>query len=343
MFKKIKFVALSITVLTILAVNANAAGRQFTTQGQLTDGTPVHMTVVAPEESKQQAEQILSSALSVIVRIDGQLFGGGGLATQINNLQKGQALRLPSYVFYMVKSATTLSAQTKGFFDIAAPSQSNAFSKRDWRRISLDRENLTISFKSSGMKLDLSKISKGYYVDIALNEIAKAGFNNAMVNVGPISRNRGHNIFTPWNIQIGFGGNAQHSKYAYRAFNYNIRNVGAATITPTGLGRNLIDGKTRNPVGDPMMKSITILANDATTATAFGLAAYAIGSKGAIKFVDRNDAIKGIMVDQQGQIVASKDLNTSSLTKESRWPVYGKASGGPNDLKQKRREEASGL
>ncbi len=342
MFKRIKFMVVSITALTIFAVGADAAERQFTRQGQLMDGTPVQMVVVAPGSSKKQAEQTLSAALSAIVKIDGQLFGSGGLAARINSLQKGQALRLPSYVFYMVKSATTLSAQTKGFFDITTPSDSNAFSKRDWRRISLDRDNLSITFKSSGMKLDLSRISKGYYVDIALNEIARAGFANAMVNVGPISRNRGHNIFTPWNLQIGFGGNTPHSKYAYRAFDYSIRNVGAATITPTGLGRNLIDGKTRKLVGNPAMKSITILANDATTATAFALAAYAIGSKNAIKFVDRNDAIKGIMVDQQGQIIASKDLNASSMTRTNRWPIYGKASGGPNDLRQKRREEAAG-
>ena len=119
-----------------------------------------------------------------------------------------------------------------------------------------------------------------------------------------------------------------------------VPTAAAATVTPNGLGRGLIDGRNKEPVADGVMTSITIFANDATTATAFALAAYAVGPKHGIVYVEKHPEVKGVMVDNGGQLVASNGLGSTNKTITNRWPAEG-TNRGPNNLGQKRREEAS--
>jgi len=338
--KKIIFIlSLLILISSPALASAKDGNRQFTSRGILTDGTPVFITVVASGSDEKRANQATNSALSRIRWLDHQLFGPQGLETGINSLPKDQPLKLPPDAFVLIEKAIQLSAQSDSWFDVAAPSPKHVFVRRDWRRIVLDKKGQTISFKSDDMKLDLKKISKGFYVDMAMAELSSAGFENAMAQVGPVHRNRGHDIFTPWNVQIGFG-NAPDSQFAHRVYNYNMSNIAAATVTPNGLARGLIDGRNKKPVPGNAMRSITVFARDASTATAFALVVYAVGQKRGIQYVDRHTGIEGIMVNNSGQIETSADFNISNLKAAKRWPQSGRGDDGPNDLRQKRREEA---
>lgn len=317
-----------------------SASRQFSAQGILTDGTPMSITVVGYGSDEASANSTIASAINRARWLDYHLFSPDGLESKINSLPIGVSLKLPPDVFALIEKAVELSAQSDNWFDVAAPAPRHWFFNRDWRRIVLDKERQTISFKSGDMKLDLRRISKGYLADMTLDELLRAGFSNVMVEVGPVHRNRGHDIFTPWNVQIGFG-DSKGGGFAHRVYNYNLTNVATATVTPTGLGRGLIDGRNKRPVDDFPIQSVTIFANDAATATAHALAVYAIGPKRGMQYVDKHPEIKGIMVDNSGQIFTSADLNTSSLKAINRWPTSGGVDGGSNDLRQKRQEEAA--
>ncbi|OQA61693.1 MAG: ApbE family protein [bacterium ADurb.Bin270] len=339
----------ALAALAVLAITlvfpfsqADAESRQISAQGVLLDGTPISMTIIADESMRESAESAVSDAISRISSVDLQLFSADGIQDKINSLGKSQKLELPFEIFDMISKSVELSALTKGWFDIAAPSKKEMFINRDWRRIVLDDSSRSMSFKSDGMQLDLSKISKGYYADMAIGEASKAGFSDAMVEIGSVQRNIGHDIFTPWKVDIGFGGTTSDN-LAHRAISYKIRNIASTTVSENGLGSGLIDGRSKLPVAQGQMRSVTILSQSAVRATAYALAAYAIGPKYAMHFVNRHPDAKGILVDNSGKIASSEGLNTDSINLVNRWQTENPNDGGPNDLKKKEQEENSDL
>jgi thiamine biosynthesis lipoprotein ApbE len=338
--KKILALLLFVAVVSIGAASSAEDLRQFSANSSLTGGIPVSITVVGTGSEEGGAGAAMSGALAHSARLDSELFGAGGVDEKLRQAGKGSPLALSADAYDLLKRAALLSSQTGGFYDVAAPSSAGNFTQRDYRRISFDDANSSVSFKSDGMALDLRRISLGYIVDLIMGDLTKAGFTNAMVQVGPVSRNIGHDIFTPWNLMIDLGG-GEASQYAHRARSYNLRNVASATITPDGLGRDLVDGKNKKAVSNNGIRSVTVLSGDATTATAFALAAYAVGSGNAMKYVIDHPAIKGILVMNDGQIVASPELGISSPNLTNRWPVSEGKDLGPDNMKQKEKEEAS--
>ncbi len=318
----------------------SSAPHQYSSQAPLTQGMPISATVVATGSESGGAQQAISSALSRATAFDRELFGENGIESQLSSLQPGHRLTLPPDVFAFFRKAVDLATLTGGWFDIAGPSGKGLFTQRDWRRIQLDDKESTIGFKSAGMSLDLKRAALGYEVDLALDQLIKEGFVNAMVTAGPVSRNIGRDIFTPWQIEIGFGSNPEEAANAYRANRYRISNVAAATVTPQGLGSGLIDPRSKKPVANAAMRSITIIAADATTATAYALAAYTVGPKFGLQFVEAHPETRGIMVDGSGNLLASRGFTIVSAPQDEQTAEQAAAAtGGSNDLRQKQNEE----
>ena len=310
--------------------------RQFGAEGSLVTGELISATIVAPAGEEGRAQVALSGAISRAQQFSAEFFGSGGIASQLAGLGKGNALELSPIGFDFIKRARVLAPQTDGFFDIAAPSPKHIFIKSDWRRISLDDELRTITFKSGDIKLDLTKIALGYACDLMMETMLNDGFQNASVTAGMVTRNTGRDIHTPWDVVVGFGETT--STGTHRAYRYGLSNVGAATVTPGGLGSNLVDPINKRQINwNGQLQSVTVIATDAMTATAFALAAYTLGPKYSIKFVKGQHSIRGIIVDGTGNLIASKDLGIDSMPYEQNRQTS--ADGGPNDLRQKEREE----
>jgi FAD:protein FMN transferase len=336
----------STAISTPSAENKGTAGsqrRQFTSQSSLMDGTAVYMTVIGTTATEGSSRAALSSAISRIQRLNTGILGSDGLTQKLDELGRGNPLTLSPDEYNMLSKAVTLAAQTRGWFDITAPSTKGWFTRRDWRRIDLDAESNTITLKSSGMKFDLERFAKGYMVDLAMNEIKSRGISDAMVRIGPIQRNTGRDIFTPWSIKIDFG-NSGESKFAHRAFYYSLPNLSTATATPSGLGQGLIDAQSKKIVTDGTVRSVTTIAIDASTATANAIAVYTLGTKNGIKYMLSHPEVKGVVVDQDGDFYASTELEVGNVRRgtNSSKP-YVTYDGGSNDLRKKKSEEAKGL
>jgi thiamine biosynthesis lipoprotein len=266
----------------------------------------------------------------------------GGLESKLSSLPVGQKVELSSDEAGLIAKAVELSALTGGWYDIAGPSPKNWFIQRDWRRINLNKETQAVSFKSDNMQLDLKRISRGYEVDIAMEEIAKAGFTNALVDAGGVKRIAGRDIFTPWNVEVDFGGGPE--QLAHRAYSYNLTNIAAATITPDGLCAGLIDPRSKLPVAERLMRSITVLGTDAATATAYALASYTLGPKIGLRFIEEHLEIRGIIVDNGGNLFASGGLGTASAAPPAdETQAATTVGGGPDDIRQKQIEEEKDL
>ncbi|MBN1282774.1 MAG: FAD:protein FMN transferase [Proteobacteria bacterium] len=320
---------------------AQAAGsRQFSAEAKLPTGEPISAVIVADPADEGRARAALSSAMSRAQQFSGEFFSEGGVASRLDSLGKGEKLELSPTAFDFLQRAVTLSQQSDGFFDVAGPSPKRMFTKSDSRRIELDGATRTVSFRDSDMKLDLTKIALGFTCDLMMETIAGEGFANASASAGPVTRNIGRDIYTPWDIVVGFGERTETG--AHRAYRYGVSNVSATTVTPEGLGRGLTDPINKSQVswGDSL-RSVTVIASNAMTATAFALAAYTVGPKYAMKYVTGHPSVKGIVVDGQGNLTASKGMIVEGLSYEKSVNEQTASDGGSNDLKQKEREEAA--
>lgn len=311
---------------------------QYTQQASLVTGAPITITVVASSSQEASARSAISAALSRALTFDRDFFSDNGIESQLTNLKRGQTVSLSQDGFDFVSRAIDLAILTGGWFDITAPSPKSLFQKKDWRRIALDSNTRTISFKSSGMLVDAKKVAPGFVADLVIDELVKQGFTNAKVEVGPVHKNSGRDIFTPWSIQIGFGEKTQEDN-AFRAYRYDISNVAAATVTPEGLGNGLIDPGNKKQISSRGLRSVTIFAADAMTANAFALAAYTIGPKYGMQFVEAHPETRGIMVDPKGRLLASHGINFIPAPERQDIEQTG-PNGGSNDLRQKEREES---
>ena len=317
---------------------AQSGSRQFTAEGTLATGQPVSITIVAAPSEESRAKAALSNAMSRAQQFYGEFFNPGGVASQMGKLDKGQSLELSATAFEFMRKARILAPQTDGFFDITGPSPRHSFMKSDWRRVKLNTTDNSVSFKSDDIKLDLKRIALGYTCDLMIEAIQGEGFQNASVAAGPVTRNVGRDIYTPWDIMVGFGETTTTG--THRAYRYGVSNVGAATVTPGDLGAGLIDPLNKKQVDwDGEIRSVTIIATDATTATGFALATYTVGPKYAMKYMTGHPAVKGIIVDGQGNLYTSKDLGMKSTPYEKSQVVSN--DGGPDDIRLKQKEEKS--
>jgi thiamine biosynthesis lipoprotein ApbE len=294
----------------------------------------VTATVVTSPGDKGRAEAALSRALSrarvFAVEIP-------ALEEKLNTLAKGEKIELSPDAFAFMAKVKALAAQTNGWFDPTAPSPKSSFLKKDWRRIHLDSMSRTLWLRSDGMKFDLRRVAAGFAADMIMDELTQSGFVNAAAEVGAVQRNIGHNIFTPWNVTIGFGEGPTQTG-TYRAYTYNVKDVGAATVTPDGLGNNLIDAQNKKHVAPDGVRSITVFAHDAVTATAFAIAAYTLGPKHGLRYIESHPEMMCVIVDNGGTLMASKNMNITHAPERA--AVKQAQEGGSNDLKQKQREES---
>jgi thiamine biosynthesis lipoprotein ApbE len=321
-------------------VEAPSGRHQYGSQIPLTTGIAAQATVVASSSEAGRAQAALAAAFSRAQAFDQEFFTEGGVEAKLASLPQGQALALSPDGFEFFKRAVSLATLTGGWFDITGPSGKSFFTKKDWRRLSLDDRARTIALRSSGMAFDLRRAAAGYEADLLLDELSKQGFTDAMVQVGDVHRNIGKDIFTPWNITLEFGAGSD-TESARRALRYDIQNIAAATVNPQGMGSKLTDPLNKKVVDALGMRSITVFAADAMTATAFALAAYTIGPKFGLQFIEAHPETRGIMVDRGGNMLASRGLTIVAASHEqSEEQRAAAAVGGSNDLRQKEREEA---
>ncbi|HPQ80303.1 MAG TPA: FAD:protein FMN transferase [bacterium] len=327
--------------------------RQFEMQTRLFDGTPVEITIAASSSDEARARAAISAAANRAEAFYRGVLAEGNAQDQLNALPPGKPIELSPDAFALLSKAIDIAAVTGGWYDPAAPSPKGRFTQRDWRRIRLNADSRTATFRSDDMKLDLRPVSLGFAADLAMESLESQGFTNARVGVGPVCRIAGRDIFTPWKLQVGFGANSEAagtqeaSKFAHRAFDYNVTNVAASTVTAEGLGSGLVDPKNKKPVEAKKMKSVTVMAADATTAAAYSLAAWTLGPRIGMRFIEAHPEVKGVLVDSEGQLFASEGLGVAGAQPAASAEAEGTGEPsrpiardmGPADLKQKKAEE----
>ncbi len=313
--------------------------RQFIQSVALSNGVGATITVVADQSEESRVSGIIGQTLSELSRVDLAANGAGeGEIAKINALTKGQQITLSDEVFNFIAKARELAEQTKGWFDITHSEAGGWFSANNYRKVSLNGETKTLSFKADGMQIEVSTIWPAYLADLAMTKATAEGLTDVKIEIGNVSRNVGQDIYTPWKVAVNIPN--PNSQNAYRAYEYSFANKAVATLTPEKLnGTTLIDPRNNQPVSNNF-RNVTVFGGDSMTASAFAVALYTLGPKDARAFAEDHPEVKGIFVDDAGQLSSSRELTITHKNYATEEQPAVTVDRGPNDVKQKQREEA---
>ena len=286
--------------------------------------------MIAYQSDEGRIGSLVEGHLAGIRQLDMEVYGTPESELgKINALSKGESIALRDDMLTLITKAKDLAAQTKGWFDITAPK--NGENKApDYRKVAVDAENKTLTFKSDDMSIDISNIWPAYLADKLLGALVNDGLTDVKVEVGAVSRNVGHDIHTPWKISLDLPN--PESNYAYRSYVYSFSNKAAAQLVKNKMMAPIIDPKTREPINNNF-QSVLVFGNDSVTASALALALYAMGPKDAQEFTEKHPEIKSIMVDSEGKFINSKSFHIGRPQYEENATTPA-INGGENGLNQ---------
>lgn len=221
----------------------------------------------------------------------------------------GTPMRVSATLYEAVKFALDVAESTGGAFDptVGVRMEQLGFDRRwetgevsasgiasgraSWRDVRLDANARTITL-CEPLVLDLGAVAKGLAVDVAARELAP--FENFAIDAGGDLYLAGHNAAgESWSVGI------RHPR-ADAVFE-TLRVSNAAVCTSGDYERkgarpgahHILDG--RNGESAAELASVTVVAPTAMVADAFATAAFALGKRDGIAFLERH-GVRGMMI-----------------------------------------------
>lgn len=252
--------------------------------------------------SREKIIKAMDDAFREIKRIEGLFskYDEASEISRINRLAGERELIIAREVFDVIEHSLYYSKLSDGAFDITvAPlmdiwrfDQSDPFIPDDitienaleyigYEKVVMNKENLSVHFLDSRVKIDLGGIVKGYAVDRAKEVLRSGGLSNALINIGG-------NIYamgSPPNRrawQVGIQDPRDRDKLVHKL---DLKDGAVSTsgdyekffIVNGKRYFHILDPRTGRPVQGAI--SVTVLADSAEEADALSTAAFVMGIK----------------------------------------------------------------
>lgn len=292
--------------------------RQFTQSAVLPSAGGAELTIVSTAGNEGQAKAAMSQAFGYAST------KAGTLMTEVANVN-AQPRKTPVAVskdlFTILERCRNFSTLTDSAFDITSAPKTEGFSNYffapNWRKLKLNKKKQTVTIKSDKLEIDprtFGIVLRGFLADDIIDNLYKAGWKNAQVRIGNVTRSVGHDIHTQWRIRMDAPTAAEAGKYAFRAYDYSVGDVATAMISPRLFPQGIVDPRTRTLVTDPAVINALVFANDAATATAYAIATYAksaVNAQRGANFITARSEVKGILIAPDGTVITSAKMNMS--------------------------------
>ncbi|HEY2407374.1 MAG TPA: FAD:protein FMN transferase, partial [Polyangiaceae bacterium] len=180
----------------------------------------------------------------------------------------------------------------------------------DYRKVELDPQKHAVRL-AKDHKIGLGGIAKGYIVDRAADVLKKAGVRDFLVQAGGDLFGAGRKPDgSPWVSGI------QDPRGEQGKFFATIELTDHAFSTAGDYARAyVIDGKRYHHIIDPRTgypatasRSVTVWAEDATTADAVDDAVFILGPKEGLKLVEATPGVGVVIVDKDNRVWVSERL-----------------------------------
>lgn len=287
-------------------------------------GTTVEFNVPIEKKNVSEVEKICDIAESEVSRLDTMLsiFDESSVVSKINNDNEKRIVKVSLELFQLIKRAKEYFILTQGAFDITveplteiwgfgpekkAPPDTQTVSDIlnyvGLDKIELDGETQALIFKDPRLKIDLGGLAKGYAVDEVVKIFKRHTITKGLINIGGDLYCMGTNSDNKdWSIGI----KDPEDKDEILA----LLKIQDKAIATSGSYENfyIYNNKRYGHIIDPRsgytvlnnLTSVTIIADDCTTADALATAVFVIGESEGLELVEKLSDIECVLVINRG-------------------------------------------
>lgn len=168
--------------------------------------------------------------------------------------------------------------------------------------VEIDEQKHTVFIKKKGLSLDLGAVAKGYMIDKAAEALKKNNINSALINAGGDIYCLGRKNGRPWHIGI-----RDPESVLSMLQTLDIADEAVATSGDyeqffkykDKIYSHIIDPQTGSPVEGPL-RSVTVIAHNATTADGLATAFFVMGKEKIQDFLQKNKSnLKILLVEEK--------------------------------------------
>jgi thiamine biosynthesis lipoprotein len=289
-------------------------------------GTQVIVKAVG--DDREQLRIAVNAAFDEVSRLE-RLMSNFMPDTELSriNQQAGVApVKVSRELFGVIKRSIFFSELSDGAFDISFASVGKLWNFRNgvvpapdaikdllpfvnYRKIQLDEERSTVFLPSPQMEIGLGGIGKGYAMDRAMAVLAEHGIHNAMVMAGGDTVIRGRNGNDLWRVGLRDPDKADGILAVLPLEDQAISTSGdyERFFIKDGVRyHHILDTKTGFPA--MLCRSVTILAQDATTSDGLTKPVFILGPERGLALIEQMDDVEAIIIDRNGKIYLSSGL-----------------------------------
>ncbi len=277
----------------------------------------------------QVANEVMDAVQKEMQRIDSAMspYIASSELSRVNRDAALQPVMISKELFDLLKTSNRFSDLSEGAFDITFSSVGFYYDYRkgvkpdaatiaknlpniNYKHLLFDDAVHSIKFQTQGTRIDLGGIAKGHAIDQCVAILKSRGIRNAFVNAGGDSYVLGSRDGRPWFIAI------KHPREKNREL-VSLPLVDVAVSTSGDYERYFDDkdGKRFHHILNPKTgdsardsQSVTILANDSTTADALSTTVFVMGPERGLALINSLKDISAVIVDKEGKVHYSNDL-----------------------------------
>jgi thiamine biosynthesis lipoprotein len=197
----------------------------------------------------------------------------------------------------LLQKAVEFSEKTGGALDIRFASVSAAGSRGEIR---LKQDPPSGFLAHPETRIGIGAVGKGWIVDRMIEELKARGFDQALIDAGGDLRAIGG----PWRVSI----QVPSAEPGVTADEQSIENRSLATSGLYERGSHILDPKTRQKV--ERTGSVTVEAQDLTTADALDTALFVIGEEKSKVLIEKFPGLRVIWLDPDGK---SRSYSSSAV------------------------------
>jgi len=300
-------------------------------------GSPFEITVVAKDTI--QANQYEDQAIAEVKRIENLISDWIPTTpvSQINQAAGKKAVTVPLELIELIERSIKISKLTDGAFDISYASMDRIWkfdgsmkempspeaihqsvAKVGYQKIIIDKENQTVMLKDVGMKLGLGGIGQGYIADKIKALLQSNGCVAGLVNVsGDISTWGKQPNGEQWKVGIKNPMNKNKIFATFPLEDTAVETSGSYEKYVTFNGKrysHIIDTRTGYPATG--LISVSVFAKTTELADALATGVFVLGKDAGMNLVNQLPGISCIMVDEDGKVSTSKNIDLKKYQHE---------------------------
>ena len=299
---------------------------------------PLMGTVIEVRVPAAQAVEAAQAVFAVFADVDARMseWQEGSPLAQVNARAGAGAVSVPDDLLELIRLGLELGQLSGGAFDIswaalwglwdfraeppALPDPEEVDRRAalvDFRRVEVDAAASTVRLPAPGMKLGLGGVAKGWALDRAAERLRALGVRDFLLSAGGQVLAGGDKGSGPWVVGIRDPRGPASDAFAALPLGPGLRDVSVSTSGDYERGFEL-DGVRYHHILDPRtgypargLRSVTVVAPDATRADALSTAVFVMGVADGLALVEHLDGVEAVLVDGAGALHVSSGLRAA--------------------------------